>query len=144
MRVILDTNIIVSGLISPHGSPARIIAHWLDGDFILLYSPDMLVELEDVLGRVWIREKLAHVPNRIDEFLEAVAVLGELIMGYANVAGAVRDPFDEMFLACGVLGHADYIVTGDKDLLSLVEYESTRILAPARFLEVLARTDSES
>ena len=141
MRVILDTNIIVSGLISPHGPPARIITHWLDEDFTLLYTPDMLFELKDVLDRAWIREKMVYVPNRIDELVEAVAVLGELVMGYENVAGAVRDPFDEMFLACAVLGRADTIVTGDTDLLSLVEYETTRILSPSHFLEVLARTD---
>jgi hypothetical protein len=142
MRVILDTNIIVSGLISPHGPPAHIIAHWLDEDFKLLYTPDMLVELEDVLARAWLKEKMAHVPNRIDEFLDAIAMLGELVMGYASVAGSVRDPFDEMFLACAVLGRADYIVTGDKDLLLLVEYESTQILSPSRFLEVIRQINS--
>lgn len=144
MRVILDTNIIVSGLISPHGPPARIIVHWLDEDFILLYTPDMLVELEDVLDRAWLKEKMAHVPDRIDEFLDAITMLGELVMGYANVAGAVRDPFDEMFLACAVLGHAGYIVTGDKDLLTLVKYKSTRIMSPSQFLELLARVNDES
>ncbi len=137
MRVILDTGVIVSGFISPHGVPAQILARWSAGDFTLLYSPAILEELEDVLQRVWLRQRLANVPDRIPAFLTAIKLLGELILGYTNVAGAVRDPFDEMFLACAVLGSADYLVSGDKDLLSLNGYEKTRILTPARFLSIL-------
>jgi putative PIN family toxin of toxin-antitoxin system len=119
MRVILDTSVIVRGLISPQGPSARIITYWINGAFTLLYMPPMLAELEDVLHRTWLADKLAHVPNHVPEFLEAVTILGELVDGYANVAGAVRDPFDEMFLVCALVGNADYLVSGDKDLLDL-------------------------
>ncbi len=137
MRVILDTSVVVSGMISPHGPPAQIIARWLDDDFVLIYTPAMLVELEDVLNRAWLHKRLVHVPERIPDFLLAVKVLGKLVRGYVNVAGQVRDPFDEMFLACAVLGKADYIISGDKDLLSLGAYRGTRIVTPAEFLTVL-------
>jgi len=141
MRVVLDTSVVVSGLISPHGAPAQIIARWRDGDFVLLYTPAMYEELEDVLGRVWLVERLAHVPNRVPDYLEAVTLLGELVVGYVNVAGQVRDPFDEMFLACAQLGGADTIVSVDKDLLSLREYQGVPIVTPAQFLSAL---DAES
>lgn len=144
MRAILDTSVIVSGLISPHGSPSQLIARWRDGAFVLLYSPPMLAELEDVLNRAWLTERLATAPNRIPDFLEAVTILGELVVGYFNVAGQVRDPFDEMFLACARLGQADYIVSVDKDLLSLGEYASTKIVAPAQFLIILNAPPSEA
>lgn len=137
MRVILDTSVVVSGMISPHGPPAQIIARWLDDDFVLIYTPAMLAELEDVLNRAWLHKRLVHVPERIPDFLFAVRMLGELVKGYVNVAGQVRDPFDEMFLACAVLGKADYIISGDKDLLSLGAYRGTRIVTPAEFLTVL-------
>jgi putative PIN family toxin of toxin-antitoxin system len=144
MRAILDTSVIVSGLLSPHGAPAQIIARWRDGDFILLYTPAMYEELEDVLSRAWLVERLANVPNHIPDYLEAVVVLGELVLGYVNVAGQVRDPFDEMFLACARLGQADYIVSVDKDLLSLGQYEGTQIVTPTRFLAVLDTNDVSS
>lgn len=137
MRAILDTGVIVSGLISPHGTPAQIIRRWRDGDFVLLYTLDMLKELEDVLGRVWLNERLAHVPDRIPDFLEAVITLGELVTGYVNVAGKVRDPFDEMFLVCAQIGRANYLVSVDKDLLSIGAYEGTEMVTPAQFLMVL-------
>ncbi len=137
MRVVLDTSVIVSGLLSPHGTPAKVIARWLNGDFTLLYTPAMYEELEDVLNRAWLVERLASVPNRIVDYLEAVAVLGELVMGYVNVVGQVRDPFDEMFLACARLGQADYIVSVDKDLLSLGDYEGAQIVTPAQLLAAL-------
>ena len=137
MRVVLDTNVLVSGLISPHGAPAQIISHWIAGDFSLLYMPAMLEELEDVLNRFWLKARLAQTHDRIPELLEAVTVLGTLVVGYVNVAGEVSDPFDEMFLACAVLGEADYLVTGDKDLLALTEFAKTEIVTPARFLRIL-------
>jgi putative PIN family toxin of toxin-antitoxin system len=90
-----------------------------------------------VLNRAWLTERLAGVPNRIAGYLEAVAVLGEPVVGYVSITAQVRDPFDEMFLACAQLGRADYIVTADKDLLSLAEYEGTRLVTPAQFLAAL-------
>ncbi len=62
---------------------------------------------------------------------------GELIHGYTNVSGQVRDPFDEMFLACPRLGRADYIVSVDKDLLTLGRFEETEIVTPGQFLGML-------
>lgn len=137
MRNILDTSVVVRGLISPQGPSAKIIAHWTSGAFTLLYTAPMLAELEDVLQRAWLTKRLAHVPNRVADFIEAVTVLGERIEGYANVTGAVRDPFDEMFLVCAIVGKADYLVSGDKDLLDLGQYHFTKIVAPGQFLSLL-------
>lgn len=138
MRVILDTSVIVSGLISPHGSPAQIIAQWRNGTFTLLYTPAILDELQDVLNRAWLKERLICVPNRIPEFLEAVVILGEQVTGYVNVMGMVRDPFDEVFLIGAKLGRADYLVSVDKDLLILGAFEDTQIVEPAQFLTILS------
>ena len=137
MRVILDTSVIVSGLISPNGAPAQVIARWLNNEFTLLDTTAMFAELEDVLNRAWLSVRLQSVPNRISDFLAAVSLLGEQVVGYVNVTGHVRDPFDEMFLRCARLGVADYIVTGDKDLLALGSYAQTKIVTPVTFLAVL-------
>lgn len=141
MRVVLDTNVLVSGLISPHGSPSQIITQWFKGDFTLLYTAAMLEELEDVVNRAWLKARLVETPDRIADLLEAVTVFGELVVGYVNVAGAIADPFDEMFLACVTLGEADYLVTGDKELLALNIFGKTKIVSPARFLQILVERD---
>lgn len=137
MKVILDTSVIVSGLLSPKGTPAQIIAHWMKGSFTLLYTQPILAEYDDVLHRAWLTERLAHVPEHVPEFLAAVIGLGKQVKGYVNVAGAVRDPFDEMFLACAILGEADYLVSVDKDLLTLQQIQRTLILMPGKFLPLV-------
>lgn len=138
MRVVVDTSVIVSGLISAKGSPALIISRWIQGEFTLLYSSATLAELEDVLNRTWLTERLAATPNRVPDFLRTVRMMGELVGGYAQVGGVVRDPFDEMFLACALLGRADYLVTVDKDLLVLRQYGQTHIMNPGEFLDKLS------
>lgn len=138
MRVILDTSVIVSGLISRKGPPAQLIDHWMAGVFTLLYTPAMFAELEDVLNRAWLHERLIYAPKRIPEFLEAVKIIGEQVQGHINVAGQVRDPFDEMFLVCAALGEADYLVSGDKDLLTLHQFQGAQIVTPGQMLALLA------
>lgn len=137
MRVILDTSVIVSALISPHGTPAKLILRWYDDAFVLLYTQEMYAELEDVLKLAWLKQRLAGAPNRVLDYLNAVSSLGQQVTGTVDVAGQVRDPFGEMFLACARLGQADYLVSVDKDLLSLDEYEGTKIVTPAQFLKLL-------
>lgn len=137
MRVVLDTSVIVSGLISPLGSPAQVIALWLEGKFTLLYTKEMMAELEDVLNRAWLKEQLSATPDQIPNFLESIRGLGEPVLGYANVEGLVRDPYDEMFLACAFLGKADFLVSLDNDLLSLTSFRGTKILRPGPFINEL-------
>jgi len=142
MQVVLDTNVLVSGLILPHGPPAKIIALWLVGDFTLLYMPAMLDELEDVLNRTWFKGRLAKTLNRISDFLEAVSVVGKLVVGYVNVDGAVSDPFDDMFLRCVLLDNARYLVTGDKHFLDLTQFGGAEIVLPSRFLKIRDKRNS--
>jgi len=137
MRVIVDTSVLVSGLISPHGAPAQVLARWSAGEFTLLYSPDIYAEYEDVLKRAWLHERLAGTANAIEVYLETIRGLGQVVVGYADVAGAVRDPFDEMFLACALLGEADYLVSGDRDLLALGKFHGTKVVTAAQFLAEL-------
>lgn len=124
-------------MISPHASPAQIVAAWRVGRFTLLYSQEIYAEYTDVLQRAWIDKRLRSVPNRVPDFLEAVRILGEEVVGFVSVQGEIRDPFDEMFLRCAQLGQADYLVSADKDLLSLQAFKSTEILSQGDFLDIL-------
>jgi putative PIN family toxin of toxin-antitoxin system len=104
--------------------------------------PAMLDELEDVLNRTWLKARLVQTSDRIPDFLEAVSVLGRLVVGYVNVDGAVSDPFDEMFLRCVLLGNAHYLVTGDKHLLDLIQFGGAEIVPPSQFLQILDERNS--
>ena len=125
MRVILDTNIIVSALISPAGPPALLIRAWLDERFILVSHALQLDELRDVTRRENIRRLIR--PAVAGRLVNQIAVLADLPESLPLVERS-RDPNDDFFLALCDAGAADWLVTGDKhDLLILEKHGGTRI-----------------
>lgn len=138
MRVVLDTNVIVSGLIVPHGLPGQVLAALRDGRYDLVCSLPIVEDVLDVMGRPKIRKY--GLETRLLEIL--AIMLGEravVVEGTAAVA-PLADPDDEMFLAAAVEGKADYVVSGDDHLLRLGEYTGMPILSPATLLKVLGES----
>lgn len=120
MRVVLDTNIIVSALIRPGGGLGPVLRGLRDGEYTMLYAQQSLDELVDVLARPRIGGKYGLTDD------DAVVVSQEIV--------ACRDPKDDLFLSVAVSGQADAIVSGDEDLLVLHPFEGISILSPAEFL----------
>jgi putative PIN family toxin of toxin-antitoxin system len=133
MRIILDTNIFVSILIRP-GSSFSSLVDYIDQHATVLYSAETLTELVDVLRR----EKFAKYTTAKDiaAFVEWIASTGELVTVEDAVIGS-RDPKDNKFLALAIAGRADYLVTGDKDLLVLGRIGATPIVTPSDFLNTV-------
>ena len=138
LRVVIDTNVIVSGIISRKGAPAEILNAWRERHFLLLISPAIVAEVRSVLGYARIREKYRLSDQEIDQMISLLEHDALLVPGTADVAGSLpADPQDEMFLACAVDGLADVIVSGDHHLLDLGEYQDIPIIKAGRFLEQL-------
>jgi putative PIN family toxin of toxin-antitoxin system len=138
VRVLLDTNVIVAGLLSPKGPPATLIRAWLDGWFKLVTAPEQL----DELARVLTYKHLARLidPAQARDFLDNVGVLAVLATGMP-VVEASPDPADNVILAIAVAGRADLIVSGDKaDMLSIGEVEGIPIISARSALERLGLT----
>lgn len=133
-RAVLDTNLIVSYLLTQGDTLSRIIDHWERGSFVYLISPSMFAELQAVLARPRLQSAMSADPQALLEVVENDATF---TAGTLSLAGVSRDPKDDIFLACAVEGNADYIVTGDADLLVLTEHEGIKILRPHDFLEEL-------
>lgn len=135
MRVILDTNILLSGIISPGGTPARLIEAWLDRRFTLISHELQLAELRDVSRRPKMQALIKPVEvGRIVNQIKRVATLPEALPPVERS----RDPRDDFLLALCLAGAADWLITGDKaDLLSLVRQEQTQITTAAHFAEIL-------
>lgn len=139
MRVVLDTNTLVSGVISPSGPPRRLLDGARAQTFELCTSATLLAELLDVLSRAKFTARLAQAgltPQGIVAELRRLAVLAvpqEVPRVVAN------DADDDHVLACAVAGQADLIVSGDKHLHSLGEqYQGIPIITPAQAVERIA------
>lgn len=130
-RVVLDTSVFVSALLLPRSLPRRAVEHALDTG-ILLFSEATLRELWAVMGRP--KFDAYVTPLEREAFLRNFAGSGELVEVTESLA-ICRDPEDDKFLELAVEGHADCIVSGDDDLLSLHPFRDIAILSPASFVE---------
>lgn len=138
MIAVLDTNVLVSGLINPHGAPARILAAWRDEKFELVVSDPILQEVGEVLNR----EKIRRYYQSVDRDLPVKLIAGlrrfaRLVPGQIKVDLVEADPADNMFLSAALEARADYLVTGDHHLLQLKAFEGTSIVRPVEFLVIL-------
>lgn len=138
MRVVLDTNVVVSGLLIVGSGPAAILDGWRDGQFEVLTSRSTIAELRGVveLPRIVRRLPLASADHQA--FLEDYSGFTTSVETDLTITAITADPSDNVFLELAVAGAADYVVSGDRHLLDLGSYQGIPILTPARFLAVLA------
>ena len=127
-RVVLDTNVLVSGL-GWSGPPAAIVDAVTSGELTLLSSPALLTELRRVLGYPKLAKVFAH-PNAIANLVETASV--QVLT--STQLQLVDDDSDNRVLEAALDGGADYIVSGDDDLLKLGSFRDIPIVTPAAFL----------
>ncbi len=132
MRLVVDTNILISALLAGTSLPARLIVLWREGRFDLLTSAEQLDELRRVTRYPKIRERLA--PALAGRLINEIRDLALLLADLPTVT-ASPDPYDNYLLAMAASGAADFLVTGDKrDLLALGLFEGTKIITVRDFL----------
>jgi putative PIN family toxin of toxin-antitoxin system len=136
MRVVLDTNILVSALLIQTGNPAAIYRAWEEGHFTLLTCAEQLDELRATLRKPAIAERIK--PYKAGALVNAIKELAERV----DVLPGVRrspDPTDDFLLALSEAGTADYLVTGDqRGLLALERHKVTRIVSASACAALLA------
>lgn len=135
MKVVLDTNVLLSGLMFPDGTPGRIVAAWVENRFDVALSLDQLAEIGRVLEYPRVRRKLGWDDQRIEQFIKQLYLRAEVVeLGSISVE-VPRDPSDAPILATLARANADILVTGDRDLLAL--RERYPIETPAEFVRRL-------
>lgn len=132
MKVVLDTNVLVSGFMFPGGVPGRIVGAWFDARFDVVSSREQLEELARVLAYPKIRRVLRWDEHRIESFVEGLYLNVDMVTLEPVVFEGLRDATDLPILAALVTAHADVLVTGDQDLLVL--RDAYNIETPAEFL----------
>jgi len=137
MRVVIDTGVLVSSLLRKESIPGAVVGALKGAQFSAIYSTEMLMELIDVLGRAKFRVKYGIRPKDITGMVNLLRLRGDLVMPTEHVF-ACRDPKDDKFLAVALAGQADYIVSGDADLLVLSPFKGIPVLRPAEFLARLS------
>lgn len=135
MRIVLDTNVLVSGLMNPRGTPGRILEAWRNAQFEVLMSRDQLTELARVLSYPKIRQRLQWNQATTNRFLKQIYLRTESLDLEGVEAVVPRDPADGPILGSLIVAKADFLVTGDDDLLSL--REGYPIVTPTEFAQRL-------
>jgi putative PIN family toxin of toxin-antitoxin system len=138
LRVVLDTNVFVSSLLSTEGPPAQLLNAWREGRYMLFTSAQIIAEIVEVLESPGISKKYLIQQKDVENLVDLLKTDAVLVPGQAAVKGSVpRDPRDEMFLACAIDANADCIVSGNRHLLDLQSYRDIPILTVKEFAEKL-------
>jgi putative PIN family toxin of toxin-antitoxin system len=137
VNVLLDTNVLVSALLSDSSPPAEIVRRWEEGAFDVIVSPALLSELERALAYPQVAKYLRLTPDKVDSFIRGYAASASLVEPQIYLYIIESDPGDNKVLECAAAGSADYIVSGDRHLLDMKEYRGIVILPPASFLVLL-------
>jgi len=130
MKVVLDTNVLVSGIFFS-GPPAAILRAWSQGKFRLVLSPEILDEYTRV--SVELADKFPDIDIR--RILDLVVVRSEVCSPVALLHRVCEDPHDDKFFAAAIDSRTKIIVSGDKHLLKVSGYQGISVLTPRQFVE---------
>ena len=134
LKALIDTNVWVSALIKA-GTPKELLDAWLiESLFIIVYPQWLIDELRNIRSKPRLVARI-H-PDDVQNLITHIEEDGFLVEP-EDVPAVSRDPKDDVFLACAAAAQADFLVTGDDDLLCLQKYRHTQIVTPAQFLQIL-------
>ncbi|HLB70977.1 MAG TPA: putative toxin-antitoxin system toxin component, PIN family [Candidatus Methanoperedens sp.] len=132
LKFVLDTNVLVSALISTGGNPALLLDK-AGERYTLFISKDILIEFESVISR----DTFGFTDEEINTIIEAIISLSEAVNPEIKLDVIKSDPDDNTILECAVACGASYIVSGDRHLLDLKEYGGIKIITPKDALDLL-------
>lgn len=136
IKVILDANIFVSFFLTGGETIATVFSLWKRGEFEVFASADIVAEVYRIFRYPKIQKRVTFVDQK------ALTQMIEDLVGRVypqERTHVLRDPDDEKYLQAASVCQADYLVSGDRDLLSLKKYGTTRIVSPKEFVEVLQK-----
>ena len=137
MNVVFDTNIYISAFVIPGGNAEKAYLHAIDGDFELFTSIAILTELAQKLD-----EKFDWERHRIAQLISSISDIATVLKAKPWLKVLSDDP-DNRILECAMKAEAVFLVTGDKHLLKLRDYENFQIIKLSNFLSILHQTPIE-
>lgn len=142
MKVVIDTNVLISRFLSPAGVPARIFEYLEHETFDLVVSEAILMEYGKVLRYKGIQARHGFDEDKIGEVVENLRKIATIVEVDTALNVVQADPDDNKFLECAISGKASYIISGDTHLLQIKQYQTVQILSPTDFLALLPKKAS--
>jgi len=137
LRVVIDTNVFISGAAFNKGNPKILIDAWLRQKFVLISSVPLTEELSEVLNREKIKEQSQITDTEISQLIDQIQKISVFLKDKLPNIKIIRDdPDDDVVLATALEGNADYIVSGDHHLLDLGDFRGIKIVKPIEFLKI--------
>jgi putative PIN family toxin of toxin-antitoxin system len=138
IRAVLDANVFVSALIRPEGPPGQILVELLEREsFRLILSIGIVDEVRRTLADPRVTRYVRLTSREIEAWLASLQSVAELVEGRRSVRVVASDPDDDKYFVAAVEGDADVVVSGDKHVLEVKEFERIRVLTPRAFLDKL-------
>ena len=137
IKVVLDTNVVVSAYLVPAGKPAEILLLARKGKLNIFLSREIVDEIKQTLLSPKLKKIHRNTPNQISLFIRAFSKVATVTPGKKSVDFIKDDPDDNKILACALEGRVDYIVSGDHHLTDLKSFQSISIVNPHMFLQVI-------
>lgn len=135
---VLDSVVLVSALLTPGGVASDVVRQARDGVFTCCLSDEILAETQRVLVETpRLRQRYTYNDEDVEAFILSLRAAVRLVTNVPPLAGIVRDPNDDMVVACAIAAAADYVVSRDEDLLSLGAYEGIAMITPDVFMTLL-------
>ena len=132
-KVVLDANVFVSFLISHRPPISTILDLWAGGELVVCYSSEILDELEAALKYPKIRELVSS--SETESLIDAIKILGILVIPAKRIE-ICRDKKDNKYLEVSLESASKFLISGDKDLLALGEFEGIKIVSPRDFVDL--------
>lgn len=139
LRAVLDTNVFISGIKSQTTPPGQILDSWRRRQFVLVTSPQLLAEIQEVLLRPRILQLLHKTPAEVTSFIQTLNQKTYTTEGSLEVTVLKGDPDDNMVLACAQEGMTTHLVTGNKKHFPFTDYKGIKIVSPKEFLSLLRK-----
>jgi len=135
MRLVLDTNVLVSAILSPGSISAKVL-NWGEDNGVILYSDATLTEVLSVLGRSKFSKYIDH------EDIDGLSIRVKTVWLFVEILNQVqlcRDPKDDKFIDLALNGDASHLITGDNDLLVLNPIANTSVINPRNFWDEIIK-----
>jgi putative PIN family toxin of toxin-antitoxin system len=136
IKIVVDANLFARALIKPDSNPGKILELIKQNKVELVISPSIIKEIKRILLIPKIKKYHQKTAQQLDTFFNDLLIFAWVVEGKAEIDVIQADPTDNKYLACALEGEADYIISGDRHLLDVGQYQGIEIIKVKAFLKI--------